>query len=215
MTPEQRKRIVISQRDALKRNGFHPNALFWSNKDVQELRFEVLAASGIQSGNSLLDIGCGFGDFSEYLMQKNISVDYTGIDISKDLLEVGQQNYPQIKLIEADLFDFNPKPQSYDYVMLSGTLNRKFMGNQGAESATDYSYTVIRRMFKTCKQGIAFNLLDARHQWTAQRWDLQSFHPDDVISFISELTSHYQLIDGYLENDFTVYAWREDKEKQE
>jgi len=208
MTPEQRNRIVVSQRSALQRNGFHPNALFWSSKEVQELRFNVLADIGIRAGESLLDVGCGFGDFADYLTQRKTPVNYTGIDISNDLLEVGRVHYPQLTLIEADLFEYNPKPFSYDYVMLSGALNRKFMGNNGAESATDYSYQVIARMFESCKKGIAFNLLDARHQWTAERWDLQSFYPDKVISFISQLTTNYQLIDGYLENDFTVYAWR-------
>jgi len=109
------------------------------------------------------------------------------------------------------LFDYNPELESYDYVMLSGMLNRKFMGNQGAESATDYAYKIIRRMFKTCKKGIAFNLLDARHEWTAKRWDLQSFHPDEIIESVRGFTNKYQLIDGYLENDFTIYAWRQEK----
>lgn len=209
MTPEQRQRIVISQRDALSRNGFHPNALFWSSQEVQELRFQILVNIGVKSGDSVLDIGCGFGDLSAYLNHQEIPVKYTGIDISADLLARGRDHYPELKLIEADLFDFDPKPKSFDYVMLSGMLNRKFMGSKGAESARDYSCHIIKRMFKTCKKGIAFNLLDARHEWTANRWDLQSFHPDEIIQLVSEFTSKYQLIDDYLENDFTTYAWRE------
>jgi len=211
MTPAQRQRIVLSQRDALRRNGFHPNALFWSNQKVQELRFQILADIGIQPSSSLLDIGCGFGDFAAYLDKQGTPVTYTGIDISDDLLAKGRQHYPELELIEADLFDYNPELESYDYVMLSGMLNRKFMGNQGAESATDYAYKIIRRMFKTCKKGIAFNLLDARHEWTAKRWDLQSFHPDEIIESVRGFTNKYQLIDGYLENDFTIYAWRQEK----
>ena len=209
MTPEQRQRIILSQRDALRRNGFHPNALFWSNQEVQELRFQVLANIGIQSEESLLDIGCGFGEFASFLHKKNQIVDYTGIDISADLLEEGRVHYPELKLIEADLLDFNPKFKSYDYVMLSGALNRKFMGNSGAESATDYSFEIISRMFKVCKKGIAFNLLDARHEWTAGRWDLQSFHPNEIIELISQFTNNFKIIDDYLDNDFTIYAWRE------
>lgn len=209
MTPAQRQRIILSQRDALRRNGFHPNALFWSNQKVQQLRFQILADIGIQPNNSLLDIGCGFGDFAAYLAKQETPVRYTGIDISKDLLEQGRQHYPELKLIEADLFEYNPELKSYDYVMLSGMLNRKFMGNHGAESAKDYAYKIIRRMFKTCKTGIAFNLLDARHEWTANRWDLQSFHPDEIIEIVTDFTHKYQLIDNYLENDFTIHAWRE------
>ncbi len=208
MTPEQKQRIIISQRDALRRNGFHPNALFWSDKTVQELRFDILLQCGLRSADSVLDVGCGFGDLGAYLQQKNRQVAYTGIDISPELLAEGKRQYPDLTLIEADLLDFNPKPQSFDFVLLSGVLNRHFMGNNGAESARDYAFTVISTMFKTCRKGIAFNLLDARHEWTAKRWDLQSFHPDEITHFISKLTDNYQLIDDYLENDFTLYVWR-------
>ncbi|WP_419603095.1 hypothetical protein [Thiolapillus sp.] len=64
---EQRQRIVASQRDAWQRFGFHPNALFWSNREIQEIRFRILLEAGMHSGESLLDVGCGFGDFSAWL----------------------------------------------------------------------------------------------------------------------------------------------------
>lgn len=212
MTPEQRHRIIISQRDALKRNGYHPNALFWSDKAVQELRFQILAGIGIENDNSLLDVGCGFGDFAYYLEKhQGIKVLYTGIDISNDLLAEGRKQYPNLELLEADLFEFISENETnvkyYDYVIQSGMLNRKFMGNNGAESAKDYSFAVIQKMFETCKKGIAFNLLDARHEWTAARWDLQSFYPDEILELISTMTDNFKLIDNYLDNDFTIYAW--------
>lgn len=116
------------------------------------------------------------------------SASITGIDISGDLLNEGKHQYPSIKLFKADLFDLNPKPQSYDYVILSGVLNRKSMGNNGPESAREYGYNVIKRMFDSSKIAIAFNLLDARHEWTAGRWDLQNFYPDDIKEFIEGFT---------------------------
>ncbi len=213
MTPEQRNRIVLSQKDALRRNGYHPNALFWSNQAVQEIRFKNLAGIGIQRDDSLLDIGCGFGDFANYLLQNDLPVKYTGIDISGELIAEGKRQHHKLEsfeLIEADIFDYDPADKSFDYITLSGTLNRKFMGNQGTESAREYSLLLIKKMFDACKKGIAFNLLDARHEWTANRWDLQSFHPDEILVEIKKLTDKFQLVDDYLENDFTFYAWRND-----
>ncbi len=203
ISKEQRKRTIESQRYALMQHGYHPHSLMWSNTEVQELRFKILADIGIKKGNSLLDVGCGFGDFSHFLSKKNTPVEFTGIDVSAELLAEGNRHFPELNLVEGDLFDFNPKQQSYDYVTLSGALNRKYDG------ASDYAFQTIRRMFETCKKGIAFNLLDARHEWTASRWDLQSFHPEDVIKFISHFSSDYRIVDGYLENDFTVYIDRD------
>jgi len=203
LSAKQRKRVIESQRYALIQHGYHPNSLLWSNAEVQELRFKVLAEGGIQQGNSVLDVGCGFGDFAAYLLRQGKLVEFTGIDVSEDLLIEGRKHFPDYELIQGDLLDFNPAPRSYDYVTLSGALNRKF------DDAEQYTYHIIQRMFETCKTGIAFNLLDARHQWTASRWDLQSFYPDEIKKFVLKFSSHVTIIDDYLDNDFSVYVKRD------
>ena len=207
LTEVQRTRIINSQRDAFIRHGYHPHALLWSNAQIQALRFEVLANIGIQTGDSVLDVGCGFGDFYAYLKRQQCFTSFTGIDISPELIEEGRRQYPDVKLLTGDIFDLDPPVSSVDYVTLSGTLNRKFEGSQ------PYSLAVIERLFATCKKGIAFNLLDARHEWTASRWDLQSFLPDSMIRFVSGFSERYQLIDDYLENDFTLYVYKDQEKK--
>ena len=202
LNSEHRKSIVAKQRDAFKRKGYHPNALLWSSTDVQEIRFQKITEIGIQAGQSVLDIGCGFGDFSDYLKRQEKQCDYTGIDISEELISAGQQRYPEITLAVSDLFEYDPKPKSVDFVTLSGTLNYK---NEDSET---YALRIIERMYQSCKLGVAFNCLDARHQWTAGRWDLQSFLPDEIIAFTSDFADSCEIIDGYLENDFSVYLKR-------
>ena len=199
---EQRQRIIASQRDAWQRFGFHPNALFWSNKEIQELRFQVLLQAGIQAGDTLLDVGCGFGDFAAWLEGQGRAVDYTGLDLSAELLAEGHKRYPDIKLHEGDLFEFDPPHNSYHWLTLSGTLNRDH-GDGG-----EYARSVIDRMYRACSIGIAFNLLDSRHPWTEGRWDLQSFLPNDIATLAAKLSPHYQILDDYLANDFSVIIWK-------
>jgi len=200
LSQAQRKRVTESQRYALMQYGYHPHSLLWSSKEVQELRFKVLADIGITKGDSVLDVGCGFGDFANYLTKHDTPVKFTGIDVSEALLAEGRRQFPELKLIHGDLFDLNPDADSYDFVTLSGALNRKFDG------AVDYTYQTITEMFNASKKGIAFNLLDARHEWTKNRWDLQSFHPDEIIELVKTLSNDYEIIEGYLENDFTVHV---------
>ncbi len=214
MNLKQRQAIINAQKDAFKRHGFHPNALFWSNTEVQELRFKILAGIGINAGVSVLDVGCGFGDFAHFLTRDGKPVNYTGIDLSADLIKEGQTRYPNITLLVTDLFDYDPAPESVDYVTLSGALNRKLdylAKDDSTNSSKSYALNVITKMYHTCRKGIAFNLLDARHEWTASRWDLQSFDPDEIMDFIEheiKPTGKHHIIDGYLENDFTVYLFK-------
>lgn len=197
-----RKQIVNSQRDAWVRHGYHPNALLWSSQEVQFKRFSVLLEIGLEEKASILDVGCGFGDMADYMENNKKECTYTGIDLSTELLDEAGKRHVGIRLYEGDLFDFDPDDNSYDYVFLSGTLNRN-LNDDGA-----YAYKTLQKMFEVCRIGIAFNLLDRRHEWTASRWDLESFYPQEVLKFIDRFASKSKLIDDYLDNDFTVLAWK-------
>jgi Methylase involved in ubiquinone/menaquinone biosynthesis len=202
MDLRQRRRILSSQRDALLRHGYSPRALYWSSREAQELRFTMLFGAGMGAGESLLDVGCGFGDLAAWLATRGCEPDYTGLDLSPELLAEGRRRHSGLKLVEGDLFDLDPPDGAYDWVVLSGTLNRD-LGDGG-----EYARRVIRRMWRACRKGIAFNLLDARHAPTAGRWDLQSFHPDEILALVRGFAPRVELRDRYLENDFTILAWR-------
>ena len=49
----------------------------------------------ISSGSRVLDFGCGNGRLLEILKEKN--VDYYGIDISQNLVDIARNRYPQFK----------------------------------------------------------------------------------------------------------------------
>jgi len=198
MTPEKRKRIIDRHRDALLRFGYSANALYWSNREIQELRFQILLEIGIPSGSSVLDVGCGFGDLYGYMKRQAIETNYTGIDLSAELLAKGAELYPGANFFCGDLFDFKPAAESFDYVLLSGALN-EVMDDNG-----EYAKRVITSMYQTCRKGLAFNLLNANEEWLAKSYDLQSFIPSEMLSFCQQLGGDCQLRDDYLSNDFTI-----------
>jgi len=192
----QRKRIVDKHRDSFTRYGYHPNALYWSGKAIQETRFEVLAAIGIQAGDSVLDVGCGFADFKTWSESQGVPLKYTGIDLSAELLQKAKHLHPHTHFYTGDIFDAALKEASFDWVILSGALNEQLHDDSA------YAYRVIERMFHFSRKGVAFNMLDARH---LVAHDLHSQQPNTILSFCQVLCPHSTLHDSYLENDFTIY----------
>ena len=63
-------------------------------------------------------------------------------------------------------------------------------------------------MFNISAKGIAFNLLDSSDNWSNSRADLQTYNKNEIENWVRKLTKKYQIIDNYLENDFTVLAWK-------
>jgi len=199
MNKEQRKRIIDKHRDSLTRHGHHPNTLYWSSQEIQELRFSVLAEIGIGSGDSVLDVGCGFGDMFGWLRRQGIDVEFTGIDLSPDLIGAGKALYPETMLMAGELFDFDFEPDSFEWVVLSGALNEALF-DEG-----EYARRVIARMFELCRRGVAFNLLNRNAKGMRMMFDLASFEAEAMLEFCRTLTPDCRLRDDYLENDFTIY----------
>ncbi len=199
LKPEKRKRLIDKHRDALTRHGHSPQAVYWSNTQIQELRFKVLTDIGIESGASVLDVGCGFGDLYSYLKRNGTTVEYTGVELSPDLSQKAQELNPDATFFCGDLFEYDPTAESFDYVLLSGALN------EALDDDGEYAHTLINRMYQTACKAIAFNLLNAKHEWTANRYDLQSFQPQVIKNYCKQLNDNVELIEDYLENDFSVY----------
>jgi len=199
MKKEQRKRIIDRHRDSLTRHGHHPNALYWSSREIQEIRFRILADIGIKHGDTVLDVGCGFGDFKCWFEGEVRQIRYTGIDISPDLIRVAKEQHPDATMLSGELHDFDLEEASFDWVILSGAMNEQLF-DDGA-----YARKQITLMNALSRKGLAFNMLDARH---LKAHDLQSVDPFEMLKFCRTLCPDAQLYDDYLKNDFTIYMYR-------
>ncbi|MDA3806837.1 MAG: class I SAM-dependent methyltransferase [Thiomicrorhabdus sp.] len=222
LTAIQRLRIQTRHRVSIENYGYQPQALFWSTQAIQEIRFqkliEILPQSCFQSelneshqAWSLLDVGCGFADLQRYMLKQQLFPDYTGIDVSPDMVRGAKGMAPELSVIEGELSDFEYTNNQFDYVMLSGALNEVVETDiEGlANQQGDYAKSVIRKMYEISRQGVAFNLLDRRFAWHETRTDLQSFYPQEIIEYCQSFAIQVTLVEGYLENDFTVYLHKQ------
>ncbi|MBF6057901.1 MULTISPECIES: class I SAM-dependent methyltransferase [Thiomicrorhabdus] len=212
LNDEQRLRIARRHEDSIQRYGYKPQALYWSSKEIQEIRFHMLfdgIPEVLRFGKefTLLDVGCGFGDLADYLSRHGVSIDYSGIDLAPAMVTAARNLQPQGKFFCGDLFDASFAEESFDFVVLSGALNE--VVDSAIEGQTGlYAKAVIAKMFVLSRNGVAFNLLDRRNEWVASRPDLQSFYPQDIVEYCRSFCSHVEWRDDYLDNDFTVYLYK-------
>jgi len=203
MDKEQRQQLVDRHRASLARHGYSSKALFWESRGVQKTRFRVLTEIGIRSGDSVLDIGCGFGDLEGFLQGQGLTVGYTGIDLSPEIVDRAVELHPDATILAGELFDFDWPPHAFDWVLLSGTLNWQ-LHDDGA-----YARRLIARMFELCRKGVAFNMLDARHPDMKAQAEFVAFDPDAMLAFCRNITAECRCRTDYLDHDFTIYMCRE------
>jgi cyclopropane fatty-acyl-phospholipid synthase-like methyltransferase len=85
----------------LKKKG-RSNKVAW-DFNSQEKNFN-LVSQHINTGDSLLDYGCGIGDFIKHLGENNIEIsNYLGVDINPKYIELAKESYPDrdFKLINS------------------------------------------------------------------------------------------------------------------
>ena len=89
-----RLQIIKYHQDAIIKFGINSKeALGWKNEKNQLARFNALYNINNLNNHSVLDLGCGIGDFLELLNKNKIVCNYTGIDHLKDFIEFAAQKY--------------------------------------------------------------------------------------------------------------------------
>lgn len=67
----------------------------WLLPGSQEKNFKMVRKH-INNGDSLLDYGCGIGDFIKNLEDNNIVIsDYMGVDINQNFINIAKETYPE------------------------------------------------------------------------------------------------------------------------
>lgn len=183
-----------------------PMAFDWGSRESQLTRFKVLSEIGDLNNKTILDIGCGFADFYSYLtwISKIRIADYVGIDLISKMIQIAGErhleSYMDLDLRVCDVMD-QDLPQC-DFVFGSGIHYLK-SGEVGYRMRK-----VVTRMFELCRIGVATNMLSSLHNGARSEHSLR-FDPIDTFRFCRTLTKFVTMRHDYLENDFTIYLYKE------
>jgi len=181
----------------VKRHGNGVGSVAWGSTGSQELRFEVLSRIGDLRGKTILDVGCGLGDYYSWLNRNGINADYEGIDICGDMIDQARKKHPTAKFRTLDLMGMDVIGPQFDYVLASGTFNRR------VEDHERFVHDMVKRMFNLCRLGLAFNVMSIQADFKEQ--DEYYADPKTELAFCRSLTPNVRLDHGYMPHDFTVF----------
>jgi len=191
-------RLIAYYTESLKMHGPHsPKSLRWITAKDQRARFRVLAHIGDLSGQTILDAGCGVGDFYGFLSGQTKNFTYLGVDAVPEMVEQARIKFPGVPFAAADMFAVQDR---YDYVFASGSLTFNVRGGK------QFYYSLIKHLYGLAKNGLAFNMLDDSLFTTDETY--LSYNPEEVAALSKSITPNYKIITGYLSGDFTVYLYK-------
>ncbi|HUV72423.1 MAG TPA: methyltransferase domain-containing protein [Clostridia bacterium] len=198
VSDQDQKRIRDYYEDHLKKHGIYdPQALSWSSQEAQLIRFQALLGIGDLEGKSILDVGCGLGDFYQFLKLNFDRFSYLGIDLVPKLVEKAKIKYPRAKFKSWDIMEFPQK--TFDYVLASGIFSFKVANHK------KIYFEMIKKIYSLSRQATGFNMLDKEGHIDNELF--AAYNSGQILDFCRSLSPKAKLINDYSPQDFTIFLY--------
>lgn len=184
----------------LRDHGDTPQAVRWTPAG-QRRRYEAFRGIiGKLEGKSLLDFGCGKGDFYGFLRDQGDTGAFCGVDVNPGLTALARRKYPEAEFLTLDIEEA-PWQRRFDVVVACGVFNLRIGGIAASHRET------IKALYDLCRESLHLNFLTAR----TPRQDVELFYvePADLLRFsLEELSPRVTLSHGLVPEDLFLSVFR-------
>ena len=186
----------------VREHGYDFRGLGFRTRSSQEKRFEALLKAGRFEGRRVLDVGCGFGDFLAYMIERGIHPVYTGLDICSPMIVRCQERFAVSEGIFAvgDVLQYEPLVP-FDFVVASGIFGF------AAQGTSERILPTLERMFDWARVAVAVNFLSSRA--SAKADNRLYIDPGVALDWGLSLTPSARIDHTYLPNDFTLLLYKQ------
>ncbi|MCC8952078.1 class I SAM-dependent methyltransferase [Bradyrhizobium sp. Pear77] len=183
----------------------HGAAALGEPKHRQAFFFDILRqVDGLQATDSIVDIGCGYGDLFGFLRSAGWQGAYTGIDINAQLIEEGKRIYPDAELVVVDI-QTTPPDRGWDWCFCCQALSSA----TEAVPFMDHFESMLGIMWGLCRKGLVFNLLSPLVDYTHPVHARPAFA--DVFRVVTGLTNRFAVRHDYMPYEYAIYAYKENE----
>jgi SAM-dependent methyltransferase len=190
----------------LDQHGTTPRGVDWNGPESHVLRHrQFMRLLEGSSHASVLDLGCGFGDFFSFLRKQGHRGAYIGYDISPNMIVQAEQLHGE----SADCrWRVGAKPaESADFAVASGLFNVK--GDFPTEAWANYVRDTIALLANAGRRGFGFNMLSLSSDPERRRPDLYYADATGTLdSCLKRYGRSVALLQDYGLYEFTVIVRR-------
>lgn len=173
--------------------------LGWGSKQQQVFRFLQALRVLDFSGKSVLDIGCGFGDFLSVCVDNNLEIsNYEGWDINPDLIRAAQEQHTMASFSVVDISKLNNVLVVAEVGLMLGVLNLNFKDKY---DNLLFSKMMIKKAFNSVSESLVVDFLSSHKSPDYPEEDFVFYHdPAELISYALTLTPSVRLFHDYSPN---------------
>lgn len=157
----------------------------WTKKGFQELlEITEQLVESIEGIKTIIDIGCGPGAYCELLSNKEYIV--TGLDYSKENINIAKKKAPKAKLIVGNCYDLPFDDQSFDLSISIGLLQclqdeEKFLKEM---IRVTKKAIILSTIYRNYKHKDPKELL--RKKLKKDPWPVRDYHPTELTDMLEK-----------------------------
>jgi SAM-dependent methyltransferase len=186
----------------LKAHGATPQGVDWNGEHSHAVRHhQFLRLIGDARDASLIDLGCGFGDFYRFLRAHEFSGHYAGYDIAPEMIAQARALHGEGPRCRWEVSGVPEAPA--DFAIASGVFNVK--GEVDDAAWAGYVRDTIVLLARCSRRGFAFNVLSLSSDPERRRATL--FYADPVATLqacLNDYGRQVALLQDYGLYEFTI-----------
>jgi SAM-dependent methyltransferase len=198
------KKIAAYYTAKVKEFGCTPFGVDWTCVATQEMRFvQLLKLCDFGAPFTLNDLGCGYGAMAAFLRRRHgaCSVDYMGIDLSKEMVRRARaqwQGVDRVRFVEGCC-----SPRTADYSVASGIFNVRLAVSDDCWNT--FISATLRELAMTSSRGFAVNFIDHAPGSQGVPQGLYTTSPEPWIKYcVEHIGTDVELIKGYGMLEFSL-----------
>ena len=190
--------IIKRYSDRLKKFGNDFKTLGWGSKEQQLFRFQEFSKHILDIQNkSIIDIGCGLGDFYDSLGKACCSK-YMGVDINPDLINEAKKKHKGDARVDFMVKDLLKEKSDFPVAnvgVMIGVLNLNLKGQM---NNIDFTQIMIKNAFSYVDTMLLIDFISHYRIEEYPEEDFIFYHkPQEVLEFCFELTNNISLFHNY------------------
>lgn len=111
--------------------------------DLYDESYDFICDSVLKNNAKILDVGCGPGNISKYLLAKRPDFDILGIDVAPNMVELAKKNNPSAEFIVMDSRNINEIESKFDAIVCGFCL--PYLSESETEKLVQDCYNLLNK----------------------------------------------------------------------
>ena len=177
-----------------------PQVVGYRSLEEQEVMYDFIASNFDCTQESILDIGCGRGDFLRHVQELyQADIKYHGIDMNKILIQTAKEMSPGATFTASNLFKLDGNFAA-DWVINIGGLSIMYEPVKEDFDIMDALKNTVTKMMELADTGIVISLLSMN---TSEDYD-ESYLVYDPVEVLDWALNEYGQLGGNVRLDHSV-----------